>query len=62
MAGQHGQGNTPQAARPTKTNEASRQMKQAILMAFVALVAACGTIDGVGQDISSASRTVESWF
>ncbi|WP_289150138.1 entericidin EcnA/B family protein [uncultured Salipiger sp.] len=37
-------------------------MKQAILMAFVALVAACGTIDGVGQDISSASRTVESWF
>ena len=29
-------------------------MKQAFLLAFVALVAACGTIDGVGQDISSA--------
>ncbi|APX24193.1 MAG: entericidin EcnA/B family protein [Rhodobacteraceae bacterium] len=38
-------------------------MKQATLLAALAvLLAACGTIDGVGRDISNASRTVESWF
>ncbi|MBU2962353.1 entericidin EcnA/B family protein [Citreicella sp. C3M06] len=38
-------------------------MKQAILLAaLAATLAGCGTVDGVGQDISSASRTVQSWF
>ncbi|APZ54717.1 entericidin EcnA/B family protein [Salipiger abyssi] len=37
-------------------------MKQALLLGVLALLAGCGTVDGVGQDISSASRTVQSWF
>ncbi|RAK10468.1 putative small secreted protein [Salipiger aestuarii] len=38
-------------------------LRQAIIVtALAALVAGCGTVDGVGQDISSASRTVQSWF
>ncbi|HBM58933.1 MAG TPA: entericidin EcnA/B family protein [Citreicella sp.] len=37
-------------------------MKQALLLSLLAALAACGTVDGVGQDISSASRTVQSWF
>ncbi|MCM2561180.1 entericidin EcnA/B family protein [Lutimaribacter sp. EGI FJ00015] len=36
--------------------------RQAGLVALVALLAGCGTIDGVGQDISGAARTVQSWF
>ncbi len=32
------------------------------LVALVALVAGCATIDGVGQDISGAARTVQTWF
>lgn len=23
---------------------------------------ACGTVDGIGQDISSGARTVQGWF
>ncbi|WP_372890848.1 entericidin EcnA/B family protein [Rhodosalinus sp.] len=33
----------------------------AILTLAVALTG-CGTIDGVGQDISGAARTVQGWF
>lgn len=33
----------------------------AIMIALLAL-SACGTIDGIGQDISQASRTVQGWF
>lgn len=36
-------------------------MRFAILSAFLAL-AACATIDGVGQDISSGARAVQDWF
>ena len=32
------------------------------LVALVALTAGCATIDGVGQDISGAARTVQTWF
>jgi predicted small secreted protein len=27
-----------------------------------ALLAGCGTVDGIGQDISAGARTVERWF
>lgn len=37
--------------------------KTSALLLFAALsLAACGTIDGIGQDISTASRTVQGWF
>lgn len=32
------------------------------LAALCAAVAGCGTIDGVGRDISGAARTVEGWM
>lgn len=25
-------------------------------------LSACATVDGIGQDISTTSRTVQSWF
>ncbi|EPX78161.1 entericidin EcnA/B family protein [Salipiger mucosus] len=37
-------------------------MNQAILLIALATLAGCATIDGVGQDVSSASREVQSWF
>ncbi|GGG58617.1 hypothetical protein GCM10011415_00550 [Salipiger pallidus] len=38
-------------------------MKQAyLILALATLVAGCGTVDGVGQDISSASHMVQGWF
>lgn len=33
-----------------------------LILCAAALVAGCGTIDGVGQDISSSSRVVRGWF
>ncbi|MFK7938168.1 MAG: entericidin EcnA/B family protein [Roseovarius sp.] len=37
-------------------------MKHLVLLGFVAVLAGCGTIDGIGQDVSSAARGVQSWF
>ena len=34
----------------------------AILVAFAAALSACGTIEGLGDDISSASRGVQKLF
>ncbi|MGY9045771.1 hypothetical protein P775_14745 [Puniceibacterium antarcticum] len=31
-------------------------------LVLLTLLAGCGTVDGVGQDISSGSRTVQTWF
>ncbi|SDN29955.1 hypothetical protein SAMN05216196_10173 [Lutimaribacter pacificus] len=36
--------------------------RQMGLVALIALLGGCGTIDGIGQDISGAARTVQSWF
>ncbi len=33
-----------------------------ICLSLLALMAGCGTVDGVGQDISTGARTVQSWF
>lgn len=38
-------------------------MKQAIVfLGLAALLAGCGTVDGLGQDISAGARTVQSWL
>lgn len=29
---------------------------------LLAALAGCGTIEGIGQDISSGARTVQGWF
>lgn len=37
-------------------------MKKLIVLAMLTLMAGCATIDGVGRDISGASRGVQGWF
>lgn len=37
-------------------------MKKLIVVAALALMAGCATVDGVGRDISGAARGVQSWF
>ncbi len=38
-------------------------MKRAVCTLFLMLsLTACGTIAGVGEDITGASRTVQGWF
>lgn len=38
-------------------------MRTLVLLAVLAgTLNACATVDGVGQDISTGSRTVQSWF
>ncbi len=37
-------------------------MRYVMLMAIIALLAGCATIDGIGQDISGAARGAQSWF
>ena len=37
-------------------------MKTLMILAMMAALAGCATIDGVGQDISGGARTVQSWF
>ncbi len=36
--------------------------KAAILLGLAALLAGCGTVDGIGQDISAGARKVERMF
>ncbi|MEB8386146.1 entericidin EcnA/B family protein [Rhodobacteraceae bacterium KMM 6894] len=37
-------------------------MKKLMIVAMMTLLAGCATVEGVGQDISGASRGVQSWF
>lgn len=37
-------------------------MRRLAIMALVATLAGCGTVDGIGRDISAAARGVQSWF
>lgn len=37
-------------------------MKHLAILGLLAVLAGCGTIEGVGEDVSAASRTVQSWF
>jgi predicted small secreted protein len=37
-------------------------MKKIALVALIAVLSGCATVDGIGQDISGASRGIQSWF
>jgi predicted small secreted protein len=37
-------------------------MKKLAIFGVIALLSGCATVDGVGQDISGAARTVQGWF
>ncbi|NCQ23528.1 MAG: entericidin EcnA/B family protein [Rhodobacteraceae bacterium CG17_big_fil_post_rev_8_21_14_2_50_63_15] len=37
-------------------------MRKIILLALIAVMGGCATVEGVGQDISGAARGVRSWF
>jgi len=37
-------------------------MKHLAVLALLAALAGCATIDGIGQDVSGAARGVQSWF
>ncbi|THD74849.1 entericidin EcnA/B family protein [Thalassobius vesicularis] len=37
-------------------------MKKLFLIAMLGLLASCGTIEGIGNDISGGARTVRNWF
>ncbi|MBU0644910.1 MAG: entericidin EcnA/B family protein [Alphaproteobacteria bacterium] len=37
-------------------------MRKAALILLTLALASCGTVAGVGEDITGASRTVQGWF
>lgn len=37
-------------------------MTRIILITIALTLSSCGTIEGVGEDISAGSRTVKDWF
>ncbi|MBB3985330.1 entericidin EcnA/B family protein [Sagittula sp. NFXS13] len=37
-------------------------MKKILIVMMALALASCGTVDGIGQDISAGSRTVQSWL
>ncbi|PVA11570.1 entericidin EcnA/B family protein [Pelagivirga sediminicola] len=37
-------------------------MKKLLILAALAAMTGCATVEGVGRDISGASRGVQSWF
>lgn len=37
-------------------------MRAAIMILLALALASCGTVEGLGQDISSGARTVQGWF
>jgi predicted small secreted protein len=37
-------------------------MRKLILIVALAALAGCGTVAGVGEDISTGARTVQDWF
>lgn len=37
-------------------------MKHLFLIAVIAVLAGCNTVAGVGDDVSSGARKVQSWF
>ncbi|MEM5475018.1 entericidin EcnA/B family protein [Pacificibacter sp. AS14] len=37
-------------------------MKTILALILLSSLASCGTVAGVGEDISGASRTVQGWF
>lgn len=37
-------------------------MKKIVALALIATLTGCATVDGIGQDISGASRGIQGWF
>ena len=37
-------------------------MKKLFLVAMIAVLTGCNTVAGVGEDVSSGARSVQSWF
>jgi predicted small secreted protein len=37
-------------------------MRTILILALVAGLAGCATVEGLGHDISGGARTVQSWF
>lgn len=37
-------------------------MRAALVIALALGLASCGTVEGLGQDISAGARTVQGWF
>jgi len=37
-------------------------MKKIMVIIVLGTLAGCGTVEGFGEDISSAARGVQSWF
>ncbi len=37
-------------------------MLRITLISIVLTFSACGTVEGIGEDISAGSRTVKGWF
>ncbi|MBV1902400.1 MAG: entericidin EcnA/B family protein [Marinosulfonomonas sp.] len=37
-------------------------MKKIIMTTFFLMLASCGTVAGVGDDLSAGARTVKGWF
>jgi predicted small secreted protein len=33
-----------------------------MMIALAAMLASCGTVEGIGEDISTGARTVQGWF
>lgn len=40
----------------------NERMKKLAMILMLATLAGCNTITGVGDDVSSGARTVQSWF
>ncbi len=37
-------------------------MKPLLVLALVATLSGCATVDGIGRDISGGAQRVQSWF
>lgn len=37
-------------------------MRKLILIAVLGMLAACNTVEGVGEDVSAGARQVQGWF
>jgi len=37
-------------------------MRALWILALTASLAGCGTVEGIGKDISNGARTVQGWF
>lgn len=59
----YGGGRTERVLQPNGDKTGYEAEMRAVLMITLAMgLASCGTVDGIGQDISAGARTVQGWF